>query len=285
MHVSVGGAGTFAGADNGKQDDADGYKSTTHDAFNGLMLAIAQASTRPGPIHVTVTSPGLRGAEITLHSSRHPSGGGRGAGQRQLPRTPATPAPGSLAPTADASFSGGVFSGFGSDFGVSTTLPATMLDGDPSTFWSNRYSKVQTQNLNAVTNAHPQDWVSVTWAPAKQVSSLQPSIITDANDELPAAVTAGELRRRVEHAVHDHLRPGDHDRAQARTDQPGAVRPHDRQPRDIRTEDPRRELMATPFSYMRRTTTQVAIGSATGVHPPERGGRGARCDVCGGSVS
>jgi beta-galactosidase len=189
MHVSVSGAGTFAGADNGKQDDAEGYKSTTHDAFNGLMLAIAQASTRPGPIHVTVTSPGLRGAEITLHSSRHPSGGDRGAAQRQLPRTPATPPPSSLAPTADASFSGGVFSGFDSDFGVSTTLPATMLDGDPSTFWSNRYSKVQTQNLNAVTNARPEDWVSVTWAPAKQVSSLEPSFITDANDELPAAVT------------------------------------------------------------------------------------------------
>jgi beta-galactosidase len=64
-----------------------------------------------------------------------------------------------------------------------------MLDGDPSTFWSNRYSKVQTQNLNAVTNARPEDWVSVTWAPAKQVSSLEPSFITDANDELPAAVT------------------------------------------------------------------------------------------------
>ena len=41
------GAGTFAGADNGKEDDAEGYKSTTHDAFNGSMLAIVQAGTRP----------------------------------------------------------------------------------------------------------------------------------------------------------------------------------------------------------------------------------------------
>ncbi len=40
-----------------------------------------------------------------------------------------------------------------------------------------------------MTNARPEDWVSVTWAPAKQVSSLQPSFITDANDGLPAAVT------------------------------------------------------------------------------------------------
>ena len=193
IHVSVSGAGTFAGADNGKEDDAEGYTSTTHDAFNGLMLAIAQASTRPGPIDVTVTSAGLRGAEITLHSSAHPDGHGQRATEEQLPASPPAAAPTSLAPTADASFSGGVFSGFGSDFGVSNTLPATMLDGNPSTFWSNRYSKVQTQTLNAVTNARPEDWVSVTWAPparpAKQVSSMQPSFITDANDELPANAT------------------------------------------------------------------------------------------------
>jgi beta-galactosidase len=129
---------------------------------------------------VAVTSAGLKGAEITLNG---------GAAERQLPRSPAAPAPASAAPTADASFTGGVFSGFGSDFGVSTTLPATMLDNNPSTFWSNRYSKVQTQTLNAVTNARPEDWVSVSWAPAKQVDQLQPSFITDSGDELPANVT------------------------------------------------------------------------------------------------
>jgi len=182
IHVATTGAGSFAGADNGKEDDAEGYKATTHDAFNGLMLAIVQASTRRGPIHVTVTSPGLRGAEITL-------GDGHGARQIQLPRSPAAPPPSSAPPTADASFTGGVFSGFGSDFGVSTTLPATMLDGNPSTYWSNRYSKVQTQTLNAVTNARPEDWVSVTWAPAKLLDTLQPSFITDTNDELPATTT------------------------------------------------------------------------------------------------
>jgi beta-galactosidase len=189
IHVSVTGAGTFAGADNGKEDDAEGYKSTTHDAFNGLMLAIAQASTTPGPIHVTVTSPGLDGAEITLRASEHPTNDRHAAAEQRLPRSPAAPAPSSLPPTADASFSGGVFSGFGSDFGVSTTLPATTLDGNPSTFWSNRYSKVATQTLNGVTNARPEDWVSVAWAPAKQVSSLNASFITDANDELPSTAT------------------------------------------------------------------------------------------------
>jgi beta-galactosidase len=139
---------------------------------------------------VTVTSPGLHGAEITLRASRHPYPGDRHAVREiQLPRSPAAPAPSSLAPTADASFSGGFFSGFGSDFGVSTTLPATMLDGNPSTYWSNRYSKVATQTLPTITNARPGDWVSVTWAPAKQVDTLQPSFITDTNDELPATLT------------------------------------------------------------------------------------------------
>jgi beta-galactosidase len=186
MHVSVGGAGTFQGADNGKEDDAEGYKSTTHDAFNGLMVAIVQARKRPGPIHVRVTSPGLKGAELTLSSSRYPAAAPP-ASSVELPRSPAPSPPSALPPSADASFSGGVFSGYDSDFGVSNTLPAKMLDGDPSTYWSNRYSKVATQTLDDVTNARPRDWVSVTWAAAKQVASLQASFITDANDELPAA--------------------------------------------------------------------------------------------------
>jgi beta-galactosidase len=189
IHVTTAGAGRFAGADNGKEDDAEGYKSTTHDAFNGLMLAIVQAADRSGPIHVSVTSPGLRGAEITLSSSRHPHGHDRRVREIELPRSPAAPPPSSLPPTADASFTGGVFSGFGSDFGVSTTLPATMLDGNPSTYWSNRYSKVATQTLPTITNARPADWVSLAWAPARQVGQLQASFITDANDELPASVT------------------------------------------------------------------------------------------------
>jgi len=128
IHVSVSGAGTFAGADNGKEDDAEGYKSTTHDAFNGLMLAIAQASTRPGPIDVTVASPGLHGAQITLRSTTHPTTSTHAAAGHQLPASPPAPPPSSLAPTADASFSGGVFSGFDSDFGVSTTLPFMRLN-------------------------------------------------------------------------------------------------------------------------------------------------------------
>jgi beta-galactosidase len=64
---SVTGAGTFAGADNGKQDDAEGYISTTHTAFNGKVLAIIQARDgTPGPITIHATSPGLAPATTTV---------------------------------------------------------------------------------------------------------------------------------------------------------------------------------------------------------------------------
>ena len=46
--TSVTGAGTFAGADNGKEDDAEGYTSPRHDAFNGQVLAIVESATHPG---------------------------------------------------------------------------------------------------------------------------------------------------------------------------------------------------------------------------------------------
>jgi len=48
---------------------------------------------------------------------------------------------------------------------------------------------VATQTLDEVTAARPEDWVSLTWAPARHVSSLEANFITDANDELPAGVT------------------------------------------------------------------------------------------------
>lgn len=168
IHVEVTGAGTLAGADNGKQDDAEGYKSPTHDAFNGLMLAIVQSGPHPGAVHVRVTSPGLRGAAMTLHAGRAATRGAHLGRSIQLGRSPA-------APTADASFSGGVFSGYASDFGTSDTVPAAMLDHNPTTYWSNRYTKVATQTLPDVTNARPGDWVSLSWAPRRTVSSIQPS--------------------------------------------------------------------------------------------------------------
>ncbi len=47
MHVSVSGAGAFAGADNGKEDDAEGYKSTTHGGRGSVAERSARARRRP----------------------------------------------------------------------------------------------------------------------------------------------------------------------------------------------------------------------------------------------
>jgi beta-galactosidase len=66
---SVTGAGTFQGADNGKQDDAEGYKSTKHTAFNGKVLAIVESKDgAAGPVTISATSPGLAPATTTVHS-------------------------------------------------------------------------------------------------------------------------------------------------------------------------------------------------------------------------
>jgi hypothetical protein len=92
-------------------------------------------------------------------------------------------------PTADASFSGGVFSDGGSDFGTSTTVPAAMLDGNTSSGgWSNRHSKAATQTLPQFTNSHPEDWVSVAWPSTQQFKQLDVYFTQDASHQLPAAV-------------------------------------------------------------------------------------------------
>jgi hypothetical protein len=69
VKFTVGGAGTFAGADNGKQDDAEPYYLPTHDAFNGKVLGIVQSKTTTGPIRVTASADGLVPASTTLYSS------------------------------------------------------------------------------------------------------------------------------------------------------------------------------------------------------------------------
>ena len=66
--TSVSGAGTFAGADNGKEDDAEGYASPRHDAFNGQVLSIVESAAHPGPITVRVSSAGLLPDTTTLYA-------------------------------------------------------------------------------------------------------------------------------------------------------------------------------------------------------------------------
>ncbi|MBO0847446.1 MAG: Ig-like domain-containing protein, partial [Nocardioides sp.] len=64
FHVT--GAGTFAGADNGKEDSAEGYQATTHTAFNGKVLGIVQAAEHPGSVTITASGDGLVPATATL---------------------------------------------------------------------------------------------------------------------------------------------------------------------------------------------------------------------------
>ena len=196
--ISVTGAGSFQGADNGKEDDAEGYKSTTHDAFNGKLLAIVQSGTSAGLITVTAAAGGLKPAAFRLYASAPgrraaaaaSTGSVRASAIRLPARIPVAEAPNDAGrPVADASFTGGAFAPGGSDFGTSTTLPATMLDGNPATFWSNRYTKDATQNLPAFSNSRPGDWVSVSWSGSHQVGELDASFIVDSGDQLPASVT------------------------------------------------------------------------------------------------
>jgi beta-galactosidase len=66
--TSVHGAGAFAGADNGKEDDAEGYTSPRHDAFNGQELSIVQSDGASGAVTVRVSSAGLLPATTTLYA-------------------------------------------------------------------------------------------------------------------------------------------------------------------------------------------------------------------------
>ncbi|MCM1245887.1 MAG: DUF4982 domain-containing protein [Roseburia sp.] len=66
MHVSVTGAGRLIGLDNGDSSDYDQYKGTSRKLFSGKLLAIIAAKTEPGEIYVSVTSPSLPDASLTL---------------------------------------------------------------------------------------------------------------------------------------------------------------------------------------------------------------------------
>ena len=70
---SVTGAGIFAGADNGREEDAQGYQQPSHTAFNGKALAIVESTNSPGSITVIATAEGLLPATTTIFSVAAPS--------------------------------------------------------------------------------------------------------------------------------------------------------------------------------------------------------------------
>ena len=172
----VSGAGAFVGADNGKEDDAEGYQATTHDAFNGKVLAIVEARQRPGLVTITATGDGLAPATTTLHvvAAATPV---EGPEPDPIDRT-FTPPPPPTGPVADAGYSGSP-----------NSVPAGLLDGNTASGgWSNAYNKSATNTLPSVSLAHQNEWVSVTWPAARQVSSVVPYFTISTSRVLPSAL-------------------------------------------------------------------------------------------------
>jgi beta-galactosidase len=151
--------GKLLGLDNGQEESAENYQSTSRAAFHGKALAIVRAGSR-----IAVTSPGLEPSSIRL-SDGTPTADNGVAG------------PVAAVPAADASFSG-----------APDTIPAAMLDGDLSTGWSNYYRKDATALLPAISKPHASDWVSVAWPSTRQVGSAQLSFTTDATNGLPSSI-------------------------------------------------------------------------------------------------
>jgi beta-galactosidase len=157
--------GSVVGLDNGREEDAEGYKGRAHTAFNGRALAIASAA-RPGTVRVRATARGLRSASAVVRLRR-------GSGFRAVAQPVRAPFE---AAAADASYSG-----------RQDTVPAMMIDGDPATAWSNFYRKDPTALLPAFSLAHAREWVSLSF-PARQVSSLTASFVVDTTHAAPASM-------------------------------------------------------------------------------------------------
>ena len=170
--------GRLAGTDNGREESAENYKSPDRAAFNGKALAIVQSTDHPGPITVTVTSPGLRPATTTIDAGRG------GHARRATVRRPHAAVRQSAQPTADASFSGSP-----------NTVPAAMLDGTTTSGgWSNFYNKAATALLPVVSKAHPSEWVSVSRPAPQTFSSVRAYFTTDAQRTLPSSIEVSYLR-------------------------------------------------------------------------------------------
>ena len=64
----VQGEGRLIGVDNGNPQSHDSYKVNRCKAFNGLCLAVVQATAKSGSIRIAASSAGLQAAAVTLGS-------------------------------------------------------------------------------------------------------------------------------------------------------------------------------------------------------------------------
>ncbi|PRY38797.1 glycoside hydrolase family 2 TIM barrel-domain containing protein [Umezawaea tangerina] len=168
--------GTLVGLDNGAQESAENYQSTSRKAFNGKALAIVRTGLNAGPVTVTATSPRLRSASTTVIATRSRHQGTALPPPAGPLREVLTALP--TSPTADASYSGSP-----------DTVPAAMTDGDTTGGgWSNAYVKQATALLPAISCARPAEWVSLTLPRQQRLSGVQAYFTTDATHALPASI-------------------------------------------------------------------------------------------------
>ena len=66
VKITVEGAGSMIGLDNGNPTDHTSMKSNERKTFNGLALAVIQAGNKPGTIKIQARSPTVKGASIDV---------------------------------------------------------------------------------------------------------------------------------------------------------------------------------------------------------------------------
>jgi beta-galactosidase len=177
IRFGLSGPAVLDGVDNGQQENAQSYRLSSVPAFNGRALVILRSAGTPGRITVSATSAGLAGAKAGLTATAAATSSGRAA-VASVPAVLLAASAGGSAAAADASYSGSP-----------TTIPAAMLDGDPSTGWSNFYDKAKTANLPAVSVSDAGDWVSVSWPSPQSFDSVQASFTISTALAQPAAIT------------------------------------------------------------------------------------------------
>ncbi|MBR4083871.1 MAG: DUF4982 domain-containing protein [Lachnospiraceae bacterium] len=72
VEVLVSGVGRLLGLDNGDSTDYDEYKGNVRKLFNGKLLAVVASKTEAGEVSITVSSPGLESASLTLQAEGAP---------------------------------------------------------------------------------------------------------------------------------------------------------------------------------------------------------------------
>ncbi|MDO4297695.1 MAG: glycoside hydrolase family 2 TIM barrel-domain containing protein [Lachnospiraceae bacterium] len=66
VNLTVRGAGSLVGTDNGDSTEQDGYKCGSRRLFGGKLLAVLKAGTEPGNLELTVSSAGLPDATLMI---------------------------------------------------------------------------------------------------------------------------------------------------------------------------------------------------------------------------